>query len=368
VNHDKFLSPLPTANIRTREAATMSEPDIATKAPESDAQADTTPATGTIQPSPISATDSVAQTGASMGDHCTTDRPLPANLNTQSSGTITTLNGIETYISKPADYPSTPAKLLLLLTNGTGIHSLNNQLQADTFATHGFLVVMPDQFGGDTAPNSTNKATSPTEETASPSIIERVKLSAVNMVGETAKSFMIDMWLARQTPEKVLPRLTAILEGVKDEYADAVAFGGGVYAVGYCFGGKYVLILGSEEEGQAQTKAEEAGDEESTPAIEGKKALIKCGAIAHATLVTREDLKNLKVPTSMVVVQNDPLFPEEVLDAGRKYLASGNVENEIEVYEGVPHGFAVMGEYEDQKIKESQEKAMEQIVSWLKAH
>lgn len=345
----------------------MSDPEIATKAPESDAQEDTTPqtnsTTGIIQPSPISNTDSVAQTGASMGEHCTTDRPLPLNTQ-QSTGTTTTLNNIETYISKPADYPSTPAKLLLFLTNGTGVHSLNNQLQADTFAAAGFLVVMPDQFGGDPAPNSTNRVTSPTEEGPAPSIIEQVKMR----VGETAKSFMIDMWLARQTPEKVLPRLTAVLEAVKDEYADAVAFGGGVYAVGYCFGGKYVLILGSEQQPQQQSQGEGAADEESTPAIQGKGPLIKCGAIAHATLVTRDDLKDLNVPVSMVVVENDPLFPEDVLEAGRKYMAASNVENEIKVYEGVPHGFAVMGEYEDQKIKGSQERAMEQIVAWLKKY
>lgn len=49
------------------------------------------------------------------------------------------------YIAKPADYPHSPSKLLLLLTGGTGIHSTNNQLQADKYAGEGFLVVMPDQ-------------------------------------------------------------------------------------------------------------------------------------------------------------------------------------------------------------------------------
>jgi hypothetical protein len=48
------------------------------------------------------------------------------------------------YISKPNDYPHAPCKLLLFLTNGTGIKSLNNQVQADKYAHEGFLVVMPD--------------------------------------------------------------------------------------------------------------------------------------------------------------------------------------------------------------------------------
>lgn len=58
---------------------------------------------------------------------------------------ITKFDNIEAYVTKPADYPHAPSKLLLLLTGGTGIHSTNNQLQADKYASEGFLVVMPDQ-------------------------------------------------------------------------------------------------------------------------------------------------------------------------------------------------------------------------------
>lgn len=50
------------------------------------------------------------------------------------------------YISKPSDYPHQPSKLLLFLTSATGIHSKNNQLQADKFASEGFVVVAPDQY------------------------------------------------------------------------------------------------------------------------------------------------------------------------------------------------------------------------------
>jgi len=58
---------------------------------------------------------------------------------------MTKFDDIDTYVTKPADYPHSPNKLLLLLTGGTGVHSTNNQLQADKYAEEGFLVVMPDQ-------------------------------------------------------------------------------------------------------------------------------------------------------------------------------------------------------------------------------
>jgi dienelactone hydrolase len=173
------------------------------------------------------------------------------------------------------------------------------------------------------------------------------------------------MWLARQTAEKVLPRIHKVLEAAKDEYADCVAHSGGIYAAGYCFGAKYVLILaGAQADGVLHGQT--TGEEEQGMVKKGP--LIKAGAIAHATLVTREDVRGIKVPMSIVAVENDPLFPEEILDVGRKHLATTAVEHEIKVYKGVPHGFAVMGEYAEGNIKGEQEKAFEQMVGWLKNH
>ncbi|KAJ9607282.1 hypothetical protein H2200_008355 [Cladophialophora chaetospira] len=322
----------------------MSDPELATKAPESDAMEDQ----GATVPSLISTQDSKAQSGASIGEHCVTDRPTPSDRH--PSGEMSKMNDIDVYISKPADYPNTPAKLLLLLTSGTGVHSTNNQVQADMFAQEGFVVIMPDQFKGDHAPNSNKATLSSPVEPQSPGLLERIKLGAA----ETAKSFMVDMWLARQTPEKVLPILLKVIESCKDEYADAVAHGDGVYSVGYCFGGKYVVMLAGEQpdtvmQGQA-VKDEEAG-------VVKKGPLIKAGAVAHATLVTREDLKAVKSPLTMVCVrksrdvrfltvlkltdvleENDPLFPEEVLEVGRKHFAATNIEHEINTYPEVPHG------------------------------
>ena len=181
----------------------------------------------------------------------------------------------------------------------------------------------------------------------------------------TAKSFVLDMWLARQTPEKVLPILHKVIDGAKEEFADAVANGGGIYAVGYCFGGKYVSLLGSElpdtvAHGQAQ-KDEEQGIVKTGP-------LIKCGALAHGTSITKEVLEAIKAPISLVCVENDQLFPDDVRIAGKEFLEKEKVEHEMQLYPGVPHGFAVVGEYEDSKIQEAQKSAFEQMTAWLKSH
>ncbi|KAL8679547.1 MAG: hypothetical protein Q9186_004193 [Xanthomendoza sp. 1 TL-2023] len=336
----------------------MAEEDLATKAPESDAQKTATGAPTGVGPGQILEQCRPEAYYGLLGNledsrrRCKHDRESPSyQMIIDASAQV--------YITKPSDYPHLPSKLLLFLSSATGILSKNNQLQADKYASEGFVVVMPDQFAGDALQkNSTNPATASDTNT---SIIEKVKMG----LADTAKSFMIDMWLARQSQEKVLPLLHKIIEGAKDEFADAVANGDGVYAVGYCFGGRYVLLLGSElpdtvAKGQA-VKDVEQGVVKVAPQI-------KAGAIAHGTSITKADIEGLKAPVTMACTENDPLFPDDIRAEGQKYLVDNDIPHEIQVFPGVPHGFAVVGEYEDANIMEAQKAAFDQMLSWLKSH
>ncbi|KAG8418231.1 hypothetical protein J3458_005657 [Metarhizium acridum] len=318
----------------------MTEVDMATKAPESDAQERQTEQ----KPETITPAESPGQTG----EHCVTDRPTPSGQS--STGEIIKLNDIDVYISKPADYPHAPSKLLLLLTGGTGIKSVNNQIQADKFASEGYLVLMPDLFAGDSVPLST----AITDDSSS--IIEQVKLQAVGVV----KSFFIDMWLARITPDKVMPILRRVIEAAQDQYADAIKNGEGIYAVGYCVGGRFVLLLAQE--------TEEQGSDEEAGALKRKGPYIKAGALAHGASVTPDDFNNLKAPLSLVCVENDNLFPDEVRKAGEDAMSKANLEHEVQVYPGVPHGFAVVGAYADSAITEAQTTAYQQMLRWINEH
>lgn len=195
---------------------------------------------------------------------------------------------------------------------------------------------MPDLFDGDVAPNSTTVDAEQAAEGSTGSFLDNFKIKAA----ETAKSFLIDMWLARHTEEKVLPILHKVIDGAKDEFADAVSNGGGVYAVGYCFGAKYILLLAAERKPVAAGgffgEAGKPVDEEAGATNHGP--FIKVGALAHATLVAREDFESIKVPLSLACVENDPLFPDDVRTFGEDALSKANVEHEVQVYPGVPHG------------------------------
>ncbi|KAF2402334.1 alpha/beta-hydrolase [Trichodelitschia bisporula] len=322
----------------------MADEAVATRAPENDA----------FDQGNVADSSGPPEHSGAMGEHCVSDRPTPTG--EVPTGETTKLGDVDVYITKPADYPHAPSKLLLLLTSGTGIKSTNNQLQADKFAAEGFLVIMPDQFDGDAAPNSVPEPVSPVQ-----SFLEVFKMGIV----DTAKSFMIDMWLARHTPEKVLPILHRVIASAKEEFADAVANGGGIYAVGYCFGAKYVLLLGSENP-DSVLWGEEPTDEEQGMVKKGP--FIKAGAVAHGTQITPDEIAAVKVPISLVCVDNDPLFPNEIREAGVEALEKNKVEHEVKVFPEVPHGFAVLGDYADPKIKEAQRHAFGQMLGWLQAH
>ena len=169
------------------------------------------------------------------------------------------------------------------------------------------------------------------------------------------------------TPEKVLPILNKVITSVKEEFADAVANGGGIYAVGYCFGARYVLLLGSDldKEAAAGQRSPEATAEEG---MVRQGPQIKAGAMAHGTQIGKDDIAGVTVPICIVAVENDQLFPDEIREEGKKALEGKGLEHELKVYPGVPHGFAVYGDYDDGKIKEAQGEAFSQMLAWLKAH
>lgn len=79
-----------------------------------------------------------------------------------------------------------------------------------------------------------------------------------------------------------MPILQRVIVGVKEEFADAVANGGGIYGVGYCFGGKYILLLGSELQVSSSTNASTHAE----PGLVDSKPLIKVGVIAHGSYIS----------------------------------------------------------------------------------
>ena len=83
-----------------------------------------------------------------------------------------------------------------------------------------------------------------------------------------------------------MPLLQKFIAGAKEEFADAIANGGGIYAVGYCFGAKYVLLLGAE---LPDTEAHGQTAGESEQGVVKKEPVVKVGTIAHGTYLWQQE-------------------------------------------------------------------------------
>ncbi len=133
------------------------------------------------------------------------------------------------------------------------------------------------------------------------------------------------MWLARHTEEKVMPMLTKVLDACKDADSPTPCRTAAAYLlVGYCFGGRYVLLLAGERPVNPQGDpgitlpwtSQKQADEESNNA-ETVGPLIKAGVVAHATLVSKGDFTGLEVAGQPSMRRERSSIPGRGSDARR---------------------------------------------------
>jgi dienelactone hydrolase len=139
-------------------------------------------------------------------------------------------------------YPSNNStkNAILFLTDGLGHECKDSQLLADQFASHGYFVVMPDLFGGDT-----------------------VRMN-------TPEIFNVDEWKKSHRPENTEPIIDTILAEMRGTLG-CERIGG----VGYLFGGRYVCRY-------------------------LKPGKLDVGFIAHPLTVLPDELRGIEGPLSIV--------------------------------------------------------------------
>ncbi|KAK9480935.1 hypothetical protein V1514DRAFT_323808 [Lipomyces japonicus] len=260
--------------------------------------------------------------------------------------------------------------LLLFLTNGLGIESLNNRLLADEFAREGYFVVAPDLFSND--PNSAqSKDNRANDSDGGTALLSKFKNLAINSVS----GFMTDMWIARHTEEKTWPVLVHMVEEIVELYRPR-----DICIVGYSFGAKYGLKL-----------LQLPLDQSLVPQAEPKKVtprsslapsfsidlhnpswarLIFTGVMCHPSLAEKKDFSAIKKPVLIIGVEDDPLFPPDLLKTASEKMTKDNIFFDIKLYDRkLPHGFAVKGDYppDNLLVNEGQLAAHNDVLGWLKS-
>ncbi|KAG7666361.1 uncharacterized protein J8A68_000106 [[Candida] subhashii] len=211
------------------------------------------------------------------------------------------LFGVDTYVVGESD------KVIVIMTDIYGNRFNNIMLIADEFSRKGYKVLIPDILLNDA--------------------IEYGKFD-FSTFGE---------WRTRHTPEITAPIVDGFLKQVKHEINPKY-----LTAIGYCFGAKYTV----------------------QQLAEGK--YLDAGALAHPSMVTIEEVQAIAKPILISAAEVDQSFTRELRYQTEEELTKkGNVRFQIDVFQGVTHGYAVKGAESEPLTRYAIEKTLQDQVCFL---
>jgi dienelactone hydrolase len=212
---------------------------------------------------------------------------------------------VEGYFSYPENRHITSG--ILLLPDIIGHAFVNSQLVADQFAANGYLVVMPDQFHGDSIPLN------------------------------RPPGLDLQKWLKGppgHLPDRVDPIIDACLKVMRDLGCKKLG------AAGYCFGAKYVVRY-----------------------LQPGK--IDAGFCAHPSFVDNKELETVKGPLSIAAALIDHHFPLDKRCESEEILGKTGQPFQINLFSNVQHGFALRGDIKQDVVKFAKEQAFLQALRWF---
>ncbi|XP_022973692.1 endo-1,3;1,4-beta-D-glucanase [Cucurbita maxima] len=175
---------------------------------------------------------------------------------------------------------------------------------ADKVAAAGFFVVAPDFFKGD--PFVANDPNRPIKE-----------------------------WLQEHGPEKSFDDGKAVVEALKSKGISAIG------AVGICWGAKVVVALAKVE-------------------------LIQAAVLLHPSLVTVDDIKEVKAHVAVLGAEIDHMSPPELLKQFEEALAAKpEVDGFVKIFPKVSHGWTVRYNVEDEEAVKCADEAHRDLLAWF---
>ncbi|KFY08354.1 hypothetical protein V492_06296, partial [Pseudogymnoascus sp. VKM F-4246] len=227
---------------------------------------------------------------------------------------------------------------IIYLTEGHGTLLPNSQLLADHLSILlNCPVIMPDQFRNENFP-------------------------IVKPPGWDSEAAFIRLQ-TNHHPGTVDPMLENVLAWMQRPVDHADGGLGGVQrvgAIGYCFGGRYVMRLlaaGKIEAGVVNHPSFFTLDEVSAlgrPSVDKAKDEEAGG-------------NNVKVwkPLAIFAAETDDIFPEEKRRATEDRLKEGGVTWMCTTYSGTEHGFSVRGDLSDPVVKFARDSALDGAIKWF---
>ncbi|EHK46055.1 hypothetical protein TRIATDRAFT_88567 [Trichoderma atroviride IMI 206040] len=220
--------------------------------------------------------------------------------------------GINAYLATPSEENARKGVGILFIPEILGIYP-NSQLLADGFAAKGYTTLIPDVFNGDAIPLD--------------------RFPPADLLSWLAKGFDGNN---PHTPEYVDPIIIAAIKKLRELGVSKIG------AVGYSFGGKYV--------------------------VRHFKNGIDAGFVAHPSFVEEDELAALAGPLSIAAPETDRLWPAPQRHKAEAILVKTGQPYQITLFSGVAHGFGIRGDPDVRLQRFAKEQAFNQAVAWFDEH
>jgi len=247
-------------------------------------------------------------------------------------GTVEKLDGLDVYVTGDV---ANKAKTVVYVTDIFGFQLNNARLLADEIASNGFYVVMPDLFKNDSIDGELLLKIAPRA-----SLPERSTIQAG--LDQTVVMASLGPWLVRQREAVIKPLLESFVTELRKDAAIKK-----VGATGYCWGGRYSILLTHN--------------------------LVDAAVACHPSFLgVPADLEGIKAPVSIAVGDKDGMYSDADQEATKKFFAEQltpkGIDTDFQLYVDQVHGFAVRGDINVEAEKAAKEKVTSQTVEWFKKH
>ncbi|KAL3473574.1 dienelactone hydrolase family protein [Aspergillus californicus] len=255
-------------------------------------------------------------------------------------GHVTTLHGLETYVSEPSIPENEIKGIVIIVPDAFGWEFVNNRILADHYAEMGgFKVYLPDFMHGTAAPVWMINTL-------------RTIMKTGSLYDWLVKPYHIALALYALPPflfnnrlGKSYPIVESFFSAVRHAERADLPIGG----AGFCWGGKHTVLMAHGA---------------STTVNGVEKPLIDAGFTGHPSLLSiPDDIEKIVRPVSFALAELDTNVKAEQIKTIQKIVEGKEIGGEVKVYLGAGHGFCVRAdtavEDSNRQAKESEEQAVE---------